>query len=143
MVPVVPTPGDVRRLIDAAEQSKRPEYASAILVAATTGIRRAELCAIRRRRDIDWERGLLTVTASIVVLKDVPLQEIPTKNRGGRTIARGDLRAGDGLLGVTGCDAGRTRSSVAARHYSGRVEETDRDLANAVASLLAPEGGTR
>jgi len=29
--------------------------------------------------------------------------------------------------------------SVAARHYSGRVEETDRDLANAVASLLAPE----
>lgn len=31
--------------------------------------------------------------------------------------------------------------SVAARHYSGRVEETDRDLANAVASLLAPDGG--
>ena len=28
--------------------------------------------------------------------------------------------------------------SVAARHYSGRVVETDRDLAQAVASLLTP-----
>jgi len=88
---VVPTPDDVRKLIDAAEQSKRPEYARAILVAATTGIRRAELCAVRRRRDVDWERGLLSITASIVVLKDVPLQEIPTKNRRGRTIALDDL----------------------------------------------------
>ena len=210
--PVVPTPDDVRRLIDAAEQSKRPEYARAILVAATTGIRRAELCAIRRRRDIDWERGLLTVTASIVVLKDVPLQEIPTKNRRGRTIALDDLtmsmlraqvemlerRAAmarvdlapdayvfsDDIEGVVpwkpdavsqyfgrlrrraglphigfhylrkfmetyGQEMGYSMSqvamraghdpSVAARHYSGRVEETDRDLANAVASLLAPE----
>lgn len=29
--------------------------------------------------------------------------------------------------------------SVAARHYSGRVVETDRDFAKAVASLLAPK----
>lgn len=28
--------------------------------------------------------------------------------------------------------------SIAAKHYSGRVAETDRALANAVASLLAP-----
>ena len=210
--PVVPTPDDVRRLIDAAEQSKRPEYARAILVAATTGIRRVELCAIRRRRDIDWEDGLLTVTASIVVLKDVPLHEIPTKNRRGRTIALDELtlsmlraqvdlleqRAAiaraelapdayvfsDDIEGVVpwkpdavsqyfgrlrrraglphigfhylrkfmetyGQEMGYSMSqvamraghdpSVAARHYSGRVEETDRDLANAVASLLAPE----
>ena len=43
--PVVPTPDEVRRLIDAADRSRRPEYARAILVAATTGLRRAELCA--------------------------------------------------------------------------------------------------
>jgi len=210
-MPVVPTPDDVRKLIDAAEQSKRPEYARAILVAATTGIRRAELCAIRRQRDIDWDRGLLSVTASIVVLKDVPLQEIPTKNRRGRTIALDELtlsmlraqvemlerRAAmartelapdayvftDDIEGAGpwkpdavsqyfrrlrqraelphidfhylrkfmetyGQEMGYSVSqvamraghdpSVAARHYSGRVVETDRELANAVASLLTP-----
>ena len=208
---MVPTPDDVRKLIDAAEQSKRPEYARAILVAATTGIRRAELCAVRRRRDVDWERGLLSITASIVVLKDVPLQEIPTKNRRGRTIALDDLtmsmlraqvemlerraamarvdllpdayvfsddiegaapwnpeavsqyfgrlrrRAGlphidfhylRKFMETSGQEMGYSVSqvamraghdpSVAARHYSGRVVETDRELANAVASLLTP-----
>ena len=30
--------------------------------------------------------------------------------------------------------------SVAARHYSGRVHETDRQLAAAVATLLGPQG---
>ena len=69
----------------------RPEYARAILVAATTHVRRAELCALRRQRDVDWERGLLTVSASIVVLEDVPLQEIPTKNRRQQTLALDEL----------------------------------------------------
>ena len=59
VAPVVPTPDEVRRLIEAAEQSRRPEYARAILVAATTGLRRAELCALRRQRDVDWDAALL------------------------------------------------------------------------------------
>ena len=46
--PIVPTPDEVRALIDEAERGKRPEMARAILVAATTGLRRAELCALRR-----------------------------------------------------------------------------------------------
>ena len=50
VAPVVPTPDEVRRLIEAAGRSRRPEYARAILVAATTGLRRAELCALRRAR---------------------------------------------------------------------------------------------
>ena len=91
VAPVVPTPDEVRRLIEAAEQSRRPEYARAILVAATTGVRRAELCAVRRQRDIDWDRGLLTVSASIVSLRGVPLREITTKNRRQRTLALDDL----------------------------------------------------
>ena len=210
VAPVVPTPDEVRRLIEAADRSRRPEYARAILVAATTGLRRAELCALRRARDIDWERGLLKVSGSIVVLKDVPLQEIPTKNRRERRLALdeltlsmlraqvqfleerarlarvellrdayvfsddisgavpwkpdavsqyfGRLRTRAGLthldfhdlrrfMETYGQEMGYSVSqvamraghdpSVAARHYSGRVVETDRELAQAVASLLA------
>jgi len=77
--PVVPTPEDVRRLIDEAERSRRPEMARAILVASTTGLRRAELCALRRWRDVDLERGLIRVSASIVKLPQTPSAEIPTK----------------------------------------------------------------
>ena len=52
---------------------------------------RAELCALRRQRDIDWDRGVLKVSASIVVPKNVPRQEIPTKNRRERRLALDDL----------------------------------------------------
>ena len=208
--PVVPTPAEVRALIDAAEQSKRPEYARAILVAATTGLRRAELCGLRVR-DLDLERGLLEVSSSVAVLKGRVVQEIPTKNRRIRTIAIDDLtsailraqvemvqaRANFGRVKVVadafvftdaadgsepwkpdavsrffarlrkridldhldfhylrkfmetyGQEMGYSVTQVAmraghdpaiaAKHYSGRVSETDRALANAVASLLAP-----
>ena len=209
--PVVPTPEEVRQLVEAAEQSRRPEYARAILVAATTGVRRAELCALRCHRDVDWKRRLLNVSASIVALKGVPLQEIPTKNRRQRTVALDDLTlsmlhaqvdmleqrassaavrlAPDAYVFSDAIDGrvpwkpdavsqyfGRLRErtglahldfhslrkfmetygqemgysvaqvamraghdpAVAARHYSGRVVETDRQLAQAVASLLTP-----
>ncbi|MFT3854989.1 MAG: site-specific integrase [Ilumatobacteraceae bacterium] len=208
VAPVVPAPEEVSRLIAAAQKSRRPEYARAILVAATTGVRRSELCALRRS-GIDWEKRLLTVSASMVMLKGVPLQEIPTKNRRERVLALDDftlaaLRAQVELLeqraalARTTLDAdayvftddvrglvpwkpdalsqyfGRLRDraglshldfhdlrrfmetygqemgysvsqvamraghdpSVAARHYSGRVLETDRQLATAVAALL-------
>ena len=52
--PVVATPAEIRALIDAAEQSRRPEYARAILVAALdniTGIR-AVLVWDRRTRAV-------------------------------------------------------------------------------------------
>ena len=52
-----------------------------MFVAATTGLRRAELCALRRRRDIDWEHGTARVAWSIVAIPGQPLEEIPTKNR--------------------------------------------------------------
>jgi len=208
--PVVPTPTEVRALIDAAELSKRPEYARAILVAATTGLRRAELCGLRVR-DLDLERGLLEVSSSVAVLKGRVVREIPTKNRRIRTIAIDHLtsailraqvemvqaRANFGSVTVVadafvftdaadgsepwkpdavsrffarlrkridldhldfhylrrfmetyGQEMGYSVAQVAmraghdpaiaAKHYSGRVSETDRALANAVASLLAP-----
>lgn len=211
IAPVVPTPEEVRALIDEAERGKRPEMARAILVAATTGLRRAEICALRRWRDLDLERGLLRVSASIAKLPGQPVEEIPTKNRRVRTLALDELTVAILRAQIDAVDAraklvrapvvddpyvftdavdgsepwkpdaisryfGRMRKrvglahiqfhhlrkfmetygqemgysvtqvamraghdpSIAAKHYSGRVSETDRALANAVASLLAP-----
>ena len=89
-VPVVPTPDDVRALMRAAHDSRRPEYARVIFVAASTGVRRGELCTIRRDRDIDWDRKVLTVAHNIIDLNGRPIQEAPTKNRRIRRVAVDD-----------------------------------------------------
>jgi integrase len=208
--PTVPTPEEVRKLIDEAERGKRPEMARLILVAATTGLRRAELCGLRRDRDVDLEGGLLRVSSSVVKIPGEELAEIPTKNRRERVLALDPMTAGvlrtqldlvasraaaagvelvedpyvftdasDGsepwkpdnvsqyfdrmrkrvdldhvkfhhlrkFMETYGQEAGYSVTqvamraghdpSVAAKHYSGRVAETDRALASAVAALLA------
>jgi len=89
-VPAVPTPDDVRALMRAAEESRRPEYARAVFVAASTGVRRGELCVIRRHRDIDWDRKVLTVAHNIIDLNGRPPEEAPTKNRRIRRLAIDD-----------------------------------------------------
>ena len=90
---MIATPAEVRALIDAAEHSRRPEYARALLVLATTGLRRAELCGLRRQRDVDLDGNLLRVTATVAALPGVPLQELPTKNRRIRVVALDELTA--------------------------------------------------
>ncbi len=85
--PIVPTPEEVMTLIEGARASRRPDKARAMFVSATTGRRRAEICALRRDRDIDWERGTMTVSCSILDPKGKPLDEIPTKNRRTRPLA--------------------------------------------------------
>jgi integrase len=85
--PVVPEPADVIALIEEAKASRRPEKARAIFVSATTGMRRAELCALRRRRDIDWDRSRVVVGWSIVQLPGQPIEEKATKNRRERSVA--------------------------------------------------------
>jgi integrase len=208
--PVVPTPEEVIRLVQAAEESRRPDKARAIFVAATTGLRRAELCAVRRDRDVDWDRRRLKVSKSIVVIPGQEPKEIPTKNRRSRFVAldattlsmlqtqaemiekraqefevpvvddpylfsdaidgsepwKPDgitqyftrLRSRVGLdhldfhylrkfMETYGQDLGFSAAqvamraghdpSVAARHYTGFVEQTDRSLAEAVAALLS------
>jgi integrase len=62
-----------------------------MFIAATTGTRRAEICAIKRDRDVDWDRSILTVTRSIVVLPRTAPAEIPTKNRRIRPVALDEL----------------------------------------------------
>jgi integrase len=209
--PVVPTPDQVMGLIREAQQSRRPEMARAIFVAATTGMRRAELCALRCARDIDWDASVATVAWSILELPGQPLSEMPTKNRRERPVALDELTLGmlraqvehmreraetagaelvpdayifsDAVdasepwrpgsitlyfsrlrrrLGLEHLDFHYLRKfmetygqnlgfsplqvamraghdpSVAAKHYTGHLEEVDRKLATAVASLLVP-----
>lgn len=78
--PVVPTPDQVTALFEAAAASRRPEYARALFVSATTGVRRTELCALRHARDVDWDNSRLKVAWSIYVPRGGRPEEIPTKN---------------------------------------------------------------
>jgi integrase len=84
--PVVPTPVELDQLIQAAATSRRPEYARLLFLAATTGMRRGELLALRRT-DIDMERQLLTVSRSLTDLSHEGVTEGPTKNRQIRRVA--------------------------------------------------------
>lgn len=89
IVPVVPTPEQVLALVEAAQRSRRPEYGRAMLLAATTGIRRGELCALRRQRDVNWAHGVLTVAHNMIDINGRPVFEAPTKNRRQRSLALG------------------------------------------------------
>ena len=61
--PDAPTPEEVKLLIERAEE-KDPELATLLLVAATTGCRRGELCGLRWS-DVDFEKGVLLVRRSV------------------------------------------------------------------------------
>ena len=208
VVPVVPTPAEVVALIEEARRSRRPEHAELMYFAATTGARRAEICALRRSR-VDFENGTVLIERSIVK-KDGAKLERPTKNRRRRLLAVDDrclealeaeLRATTDRAAMAGLDVdedpfiytvsltgdepwdpdtitqyfGRIRDrlgyshltfkgfrrfmdtygqelgfsmaqvamraghdpAVAGRHYTGRVSETDRQIAAAMTSLLS------
>jgi integrase len=63
-----PTPDDVARLLEAA-QAEDPEFALYLRLAAVTGARRGELCALRWD-DIDIEGGQVVVARSLAVGND-------------------------------------------------------------------------
>ena len=79
-----PAPADVIRLIDRAEVD-RPELGCFLLLAATTGARRGELCALRWS-DVDFA-GALTIQRSIVETVDGKIIEKDTKTHASRRIA--------------------------------------------------------
>lgn len=216
-VRVVPTPEEVSDLIRMAKLSRRPEYAKVIFLAATSGMRRGEICAMRLSRNVDWDGQVFEVNRNLIQLNGQPLQEALTKNRRARTVAAGEFslelmrshvewmrwraaEAGTELIedAYVFSDAadgrtpwkpdtvtqyfGRLRDrlgfdhlefrtlrrfmdtygqelgfslaqvalraghdpAVAAKHYTGRVSESDRALADALSSLLQgieqPEG---
>lgn len=74
---------DVRRLVDAADEWLR----TVILLAALTGCRRGELCALRWS-DVDFDHGTLRVERSVTVLgRHDSWQEGPTKTHQERQLA--------------------------------------------------------
>lgn len=101
----VPTQEEIRRLLDLAEQ-RDPTLAGAILLAAITGCRRGEICALRWP-DVDLEAGVLHVARS---LADLPgrVVEKDTKSHAERTIALG-------AVGVAALGAHRTAVEERAR----------------------------
>ena len=80
-----PEPEGVLRLVAEAEL-RDPDLACFLLLAATTGARRGELCAIRWS-DLDLKAGSLTISRSIVETPGANLIEKDTKTHSSRRIA--------------------------------------------------------
>ena len=83
-----PTVEDVRQIIAAAED-RDPRLAPLLMLAALTGMRRAELCALRWT-DLDLDRGEVLVARSIVVVPG-GLEEKTTKTDRDRRVALDDV----------------------------------------------------
>lgn len=81
--PTPPTPEQLVLLFSLSEEAD-PALAAFILLAASTGARRGELLALRWK-DIDADRGILTIDRGIV-LADGKLIEHQTKTHQGRTV---------------------------------------------------------
>jgi integrase len=79
-----PTVDGVRSVLDAAEQ-RDPRLAPLFILAALTGMRRGELCALRWS-DVDLDLGELEVSRSIVVVPG-GLAEKTTKTDRSRSVA--------------------------------------------------------
>jgi integrase len=80
----VPSLDVVRVVIEAAEH-RDPRLAPMLMLAALTGMRRGELCALRWS-DVDLEIGTVHVTRSVVVVPN-GLAEKTTKTDRGRSVA--------------------------------------------------------
>ena len=82
-----PSTEAVQRLV-ADAQEEDPVLAAAIVLAAVTGARRGELCALRWS-DVDWQRGTLTFARSLTVIRR-EASEGPTKTHQRRDVAIDD-----------------------------------------------------
>lgn len=80
-----PDPTAVMKLIEAAERED-PDFACFLIVAATTGARRGELCALRWR-SVDFSDGTLTIAGAVVEGVRSKLFEKDTKTHCSRKIA--------------------------------------------------------
>lgn len=80
-----PSSAELHVLIARAEASRRPDNALLIALAATTGARRGELCALRWS-DIDLDAGVVHIRRSIRQVADKPI-EGDTKTHQERAVA--------------------------------------------------------
>ena len=83
-----PDPSQVLELIDEAERLD-PDMACFLLLAATTGARRGELCALRWS-DIDLDLGTAVIARSLVEGQGSELLEKDTKTHASRRVALDD-----------------------------------------------------
>jgi integrase len=81
---VAPSPDEVRRLIEVAEATE-PTLAALLLLAALTGARRGELCALRWP-DVDWQAGTLRIARSVYETAGGGWAEKATKTHQSRRI---------------------------------------------------------
>jgi integrase len=79
-----PTPDQVRALIEAAER-RGPEWATYLFLAAASGARRGELCALSWS-DLDIELGQLRISRSVGVTKATGLYVKDTKTHQERSV---------------------------------------------------------
>ncbi|MGO9335192.1 MAG: tyrosine-type recombinase/integrase [Acidimicrobiales bacterium] len=86
---VAPSPDEVRRVIEAAE-SIEPTLATLLLLAALTGARRGELCALRWS-DVDWQGGTIRIARSVYETAGGGWTQKATKTHQARRIALDDL----------------------------------------------------
>jgi integrase len=87
-VVAAPSPAEVRQILELAEAAE-PMLASLLLLAALTGARRGELCALRWS-DLDPEARTLTIARSIIEV-DGAWREKTTKTHNARRIGLDDL----------------------------------------------------
>ena len=84
-----PDPSQVRAIVEAAEKVE-PALAAMLLIAAVTGARRGELCALRWS-DIDWQAGTLTIDRSVYEVAGGGWAEKSTKTHQVRRIGLDDF----------------------------------------------------
>jgi integrase len=75
----------VQKLISAAESEGNAVLATAVALAAVTGARRGELCALRWS-DVDWQKRVLRIRHSLTVLQRMPTVG-PTKTHQRRDVS--------------------------------------------------------
>lgn len=84
-VVMAPTPAEIRRLVEAAE-ARDPAFGCFLRLAATSGARRGELCALRWC-DVDLDGATLTIARSVVGNTRAQLVEKDTKTHGVRRLS--------------------------------------------------------
>lgn len=84
-----PSPKEVQAVVTAAEAIE-PGLAALLMLAALTGCRRGELCALRWS-DLDWKAGTLTVARSVYDTEDGGWAEKSTKTHQERRIGLDEL----------------------------------------------------
>ncbi len=89
-VPVEAPDADAVRAMIAAAEKVEPALAALLFLAAATGARRGELCALRWS-DIDWELGALTIARSVYEAKGGSWAEKDTKSHQVRRVGLDDL----------------------------------------------------